>query len=383
MSRPGLGSHHCPVRTPDSTFGRRPHALAGPHPTLAWTPRRFIGWGARSSGFLASRNPDQPLPPASLAKLMTAYVIFGELRDGHMSLDEEVTISEQAWRMGGSRMFVEVGNRVTVEDLLRGMIIQSGNDASVALAEHVAGDESTFAQIMNQQAAELGMDNTNFTNATGWPNSEQLTTARDIATLVRAMIRKFPEYYDFYSQKQFSYAGITQRNRNQLLWRDDSVDGLKTGYTEAAGYNLVTSAEREDMRLISVVLGTDSAQARMDQSQALLNFGFRFYGTYELYNPDEPVAEPALWKGATETLPVGVAEPLYVTVLRRAYEDLEASMDIRSTIVAPVEQGEQLGTVKVHNGDTLVAEAPLVALEAGESGGLFGRLWDSVLLRFQ
>lgn len=336
-----------------------------------------------SERVIASRNADSQHEPASLVKLMTAYVVFSELRDGHLSLDDEVTISETAWRMGGSRMFVEVGNRVTVEDLLRGMIIQSGNDASVALAEHVAGDEATFAQIMNQQAAELGMDDTHYTNATGWPNPEQLTTASDIATLVRAMIRNFPEYYDFYSQKEFNYAGITQRNRNELLWRDDSVDGLKTGYTEAAGYNLVTSAEREDMRLISVVLGTDSAQARMDQSQSLLNFGFRFYGTYELYSPDDPVAEPRLWKGATETLPVGVAEPLYVTVLQRAYEDLEASMDIRSTIVAPVEQGEELGTVEVHNGDELVAEAPLVALEAGEPGGLVGRLWDSVLLRFQ
>lgn len=336
-----------------------------------------------SGHVISERDPDTEQEPASLVKLMTAYVVFSELRDEHLSMDEQVTISEKAWRMGGSRMFVEVGDSVSVENLLRGMIIQSGNDASVALAEHVAGNEETFAQIMNQHASELGMDNTNFTNATGWPDPEQQTTARDIAILIRAMIRDFPEYYEFYSEREFTYGGITQRNRNRLLWRDDSVDGLKTGYTASAGYNLATSAERDDMRLISVVMGTESASARIEQTQALLGYGFRFFGTYELYEANTPLAEPTLWKGATDTLPVGLTESLYVTIPEREYDNLDATMNVRSTIVAPINQGEQLGTVEVRIGDVLVAEAPLVALEAGEEGGLFGQLVDSIMLRFQ
>ena len=336
-----------------------------------------------SGHVLSEREPDMQREPASLVKLMTAYVVFGELRDGHLTMDEQVSISEKAWRMGGSRMFVEVGKRVAVEDLLRGMIIQSGNDASVALAEHIAGNEETFAQLMNQQAEELGMHNTNFANATGWPDPEQLTTARDIALLAKAMIRDFPEFYQFYSEREFTYGGITQRNRNRLLWRDDSVDGLKTGHTSGAGYNLASSAQRDDMRLISVVMGTDSAGARMEQTQALFGYGFRFFGTYQLYGENEALAEPKLWKGATDTLRVGLREPLYVTVPRREYDNLEATMNLRSTIVAPGGADEELGNVEVRIGDAVVAEAPLVALEAGEEAGFFGGLIDNIMLRFQ
>lgn len=337
----------------------------------------------QSGHVLSDREPDMQREPASLVKLMTAYVVFNELREGHLDLDEEVTISERAWRMGGSRMFVEVGKQVKVEDLLRGMIIQSGNDASVALAEHIAGNEETFAQLMNQEAESLGMTQTNFVNATGWPDPDQQTTARDIATLAKAMIRDFPEFYQYYSQREFSYAGITQRNRNRLLWRDDSVDGLKTGHTSGAGYNLVSSAKRDDMRLISVVMGTDSANARMEQSQALFGYGFRFFGTYQLYGENEALAEPKLWKGASDTLRVGLREPLYVTVPRREYDNLEATMNLRSTIVAPVSAGEELGNVEVRIGDAVVAEVPLVALEDGEEAGFFGGLVDSIMLRFQ
>ncbi len=364
------------------------HALADspsvptPPPPSVGAPS-YILMDFDSGHVLSDRDPDEQREPASLVKLMTAYVVFNELREGHLDLDEEVTISERAWRMGGSRMFVEVGRQVSVEDLLQGMIIQSGNDASVALAEHVAGNEETFAQIMNQHAEELGMTNTNFTNATGWPDPEQLTTARDIATLAKAMIRDFPEYYQFYSQREFTFNGITQRNRNRLLWRDDSVDGLKTGHTSGAGYNLVSSAKRDDMRLISVVMGADSAGARVEQTQALFGYGFRFFGTYQLYAGNEALAEPKLWKGASDTLPVGLHEPLYVTLPRREYNNLEATMKLRSTIVAPVTAGDEMGSVEVRIGDAVVTEVPLVALEDGEEAGFFGGLVDSIMLRFQ
>ncbi len=336
-----------------------------------------------SGHVLSDREPDMQREPASLVKLMTAYVVFNELRDGHLDLDEEVTISERAWRMGGSRMFVEVGKQVEVEDLLRGMIIQSGNDASVALAEHIAGNEETFAQLMNQEAERLGMTDTNFVNATGWPDQEQQTSARDIATLAKAMIRDFPEFYQYYSQREFSYAGITQRNRNSLLWRDDSVDGLKTGHTQSAGYNLVSSAERDDMRLISVVMGTDSARDRMQQTQSLFGYGFRFFGTYRLYDHDTALAEPKLWRGGSDTLAVGLHEPLYVTIPRREYDNMEATMHLRSTIVAPISRGDEMGTLEVTIGDATIAEIPLVALEDGEEGGFFGRVIDDIMLRFQ
>ncbi|MCH8503424.1 MAG: D-alanyl-D-alanine carboxypeptidase, partial [Ectothiorhodospiraceae bacterium] len=282
----------------------------------------YILLDAGSGHVLVDGSSDEQREPASLVKVMTAYVVFSELKAGHLSKSDPVTISERAWRMQGSRMFGEVGRTVSVEDLLRGMIIQSGNDASVALAEHVAGNEETFAQLMNQYAERLGMTGTNFTNATGWPDPNQFTTARDMATLAKAMITNFPEYYRYYSEREFTFNDITQRNRNMLLWRDSSVDGLKTGHTNNAGYNLVTSAKREDMRLVSVVMGTSSAQARADQSQALLNYGFRFFRSYELYGVGDTVTEPRLWKGTSETLRVGVEEPLTVTVPQRQYDNL-------------------------------------------------------------
>ena len=336
-----------------------------------------------SGTVLAERDPDTEREPASLVKLMTAYVVFNELREGHLELQEEVTISETAWRMGGSRMFVEVGRRVQVEDLLRGMIVQSGNDASVALAEHIAGNEETFAQIMNQQAAELGMDNTTFRNATGWPHAEQRTTARDIATLAMAMIRDFPEYYAYYSEPEFTYNGITQRNRNSLLHRDESVDGLKTGHTSGAGYNLVSSAKRDDMRLVSVVLGTDGPTARMEQTRSLFNYGFRFFGTLQVYDAGETVTEPKLWRGDRETVPLGLRAPLHVTIPRRASGDLEATMTLPETILAPLAEGDEVGTLTIRVGETEIASAPLVALEDRDEGGFFGRTLDDLLLRFR
>lgn len=336
-----------------------------------------------SGNVLVEHNADEQREPASLAKLMTAYVVFSELKSEHLQLNEPVTISEKAWRMGGSRMFIEVGRTVMVEDLLRGLIIQSGNDASVALAEHVAGNEQTFAQLMNQYADQLGMNNTTFKNATGWPDPEQTTTARDIAILAQAIIRDFPEYYQYYSEQSFTFNDITQRNRNMLLFRDDSVDGLKTGYTTSAGYNLVSSAKREDMRLVAAVMGTDSPRARADQSQSLFNYGFRFFRTYRLYEKGHPLASPKLWKGNSDTIALGLTESMYVTIPQRQYENLDANLRVNSPLMAPLQQGDALGEVVIQLDGHIIAQAPLVALEEGLEGGFFGRMVDEFMLLFE
>lgn len=336
-----------------------------------------------SGRVLVERAADEHREPASLVKIMTVYVAFSELAAGHLNMDDQVTISESAWRMGGSRMFVEVGRSVSVEDLLHGIIVQSGNDASVALAEHIAGNEETFAQLMNQYAEQIGMSNSNFTNATGWPDPDQHTTARDMALLAQALIRNFPDYYEIYSKREFTFNEITQRNRNQLLWRDASVDGLKTGHTSSAGYNLVTSAERDGMRLISVVLGTESPRARADQSQSLLNYGFRFFQTYELYTGGREITRSRLWKGQGDSLPVGVERSVLVTIPQRQYDNLDASVEIDSPLIAPIRQGEQVGDIEVQLDGEVIARAPLVALEDGAEGGMIGRLVDEVWLMFQ
>ena len=332
---------------------------------------------------LASLNPDEPLAPASLTKLMTTYVAFDALARAQLSLDEEVTISEKAWRMEGSRMFVEVGSRVTVEDLLLGMIVQSGNDASVALAEHIAGSESVFVELMNQQAAKLGMRSSHFVNATGWPADGHVTTARDLAALARAMIADFPEYYRWHAVKEYTYNDIRQANRNALLWRDPSVDGLKTGHTEDAGYCLVASAERNDMRIVSVVMGTSSTKARTDGTQALLNYGFRFFETRLLYQAGEAVTTARVWKSANESSRLGVFDDLYVTLRRGAYDQLESTMDIPAVIVAPLTSGQPVAELRVRLGDQQLLAAPLRALDDNPAGSLWQRVRDSVSLWFE
>jgi len=332
-----------------------------------------------SDNILAEKSADVQIEPASITKLMTAYVVYNELAAGRLTLDDQVTISEKAWRMGGSRMYLEVGSKVSIRDLLKGLIVQSGNDASVALAEHVAGTEKAFVSLMNQYASELGMDNTNFMNCTGWPDKKHLTTARDIATLAKAIIRDFPEHYKLYAQKEYTYNNIKQYNRNKLLWRDESVDGLKTGHTESAGYCLATSAKRGETRLISVVLGTDSKKARASVSQALLNYGFRFFETHLLYNAGEELSRPRVWKGEFENISVGLPENLYVTIPRGAYDDLNASMDIDKTIEAPIKKGDVLGEVKItHNGE-VVDTMSLVALESVAEGNLLQIVKDYFL----
>jgi D-alanyl-D-alanine carboxypeptidase (penicillin-binding protein 5/6) len=332
---------------------------------------------------IASLEPDKKLAPASLTKLMTAYVVFHALRENQIALEDEVTVSEKAWRAEGSRMFIEVGKRVSIENLLLGMIVQSGNDASIALAEHVAGTESVFAEIMNQYAKALGMRSSNFVNATGLPDEDHYSTARDLAALARAIIAEFPDYYRWYSVREFSYNDITQPNRNNLLWRDDSVDGMKTGMTDAAGYCLVSSAQRDGMRIVSVVLGTSSAKARIDGSQALINYAFRFFESRLLYKADEEITRARIWKSAGEFSSLGVLEDLYVTLPRGAYDSLESIMDIPAVIEAPVAAGQPLAELSVSlNGQQLVTE-PLRALEDNPLGSLWQRTVDSVSLWFE
>jgi D-alanyl-D-alanine carboxypeptidase (penicillin-binding protein 5/6) len=342
--------------------------------------RGYILLDPQSGQILAAKNEHQRLDPASITKLMTAYAAFRALRSGQITLDEKVLVSEKAWRTAGSRMFIEVNTRVTVEDLLQGMIVQSGNDASVALAEHLAGTEATFAQLMNQYAAELGMRNTQYQNPTGLPAEAHFTSAADIARLATAIIAEFPEYYDWYAQKEFTYNDITQRNRNALLWRDPSVDGMKTGMTDAAGYCLVSSAKRDDMRLIAVVLGTKSSTARANDSQALLNYGFRFYETRLLYPAGDAVTEARVWKGVLETMDLGLQDDLFVTIPRGSYSQLEAKVDLPSRLVAPLDRSTSLGTVKVQLAEQTVAEANLFALNAIDEGTLWQVAKDSVLL---
>ena len=345
--------------------------------------KAFILMDFASGRVLAEHNADERLEPASLTKIMTAYVVFRELVKGSLHLDDMVTISEKAWRTEGSRMFARVGVQIAVENLLKGMIVQSGNDASVALAEYVAGDESVFAQIMNQNAERLGMKNTHFKNSMGLPDPEHYASARDLATLTRAMIAEFPEYYKWHSIKEFEFNKIKQHNRNRLLWRDSTVDGVKTGHTQGAGYCLVTSALRDGMRLIAVVMGTKSDRERANANQALLNYGFRFFETRTLYKANEKIDEARVWKGAESKVPVGTASDFAVTFPRGQYKNLKAGMELATDAAAPIQQGDKLGTVKVSWNNETVAEGDLVALQPVAEGGFFRRLLDRVILMFK
>ncbi len=345
--------------------------------------KSYLVIDSRTGTELASLNPDSSLAPASLTKIMTTYVVFSALKQGQLGLDDEVTVSEKAWRTEGSRMFIEVGTKVSVKDLLIGMIVQSGNDASVALAERVAGTEAVFAEMMNQHAAKLGMRSSHFVNATGLPADGHTTTARDLATLARALIAEFPEYYAWHAEKEFTYNNIRQNNRNSLLWRDDSVDGLKTGHTEDAGYCLVASAKRDNMRIVSVVLGTSSNKARTDGSQALINYSFRFFETRLLFKAGEAVTTARIWKSANENTELGVLEDLYITVRRGAYEQLEPTMNIPAILEAPVSAGQPLAELAVKLGDDMLVTAPLRALADNPAGSFWQRTRDSISLWFE
>ena len=332
---------------------------------------------------LAERDPDTRRAPASLTKLMTAYLAFEAIRDGTLALDEHVVVSTKAWRMGGSRMFIEVGNEVSIEDLLRGLIVQSGNDAAVALAERIGGSEEAFVALMNERAASLGMTGTTFRNPTGLPAAGHLSTARDLARLAEAVLEDFPEFRGYFAEPEFTYNGIRQYNRNRLLRRDDSVDGLKTGYTSTAGYCVVTTAERDGMRLVAVVLGADTSGARFTAAQRLLDYGFDSFETHKLFGKGEPIRAAKVWKGVVDSAPVGLARDLYVTIPRGAYDALSAVLSFRAELVAPLPAEIEIGNVSVSLGGETLSTVPVVLLEAVSLGGTWTRLKDDLRLRFR
>jgi len=334
---------------------------------------------------IAEQAADQRVEPASITKVMAAYVLFHELRAERLKLDDPVRISENAWKsgLGGSRMFISAGSSVSAKELLLGMIVQSGNDATVALAEHLAGSEDGFVQQMNTYAQRIGMKASHFTNAAGLPDPEHYSTARDIALLSRVMIDEFPEYYAWYATPEFTFNGIRQYNRNALLRRDESVDGIKTGHTTSAGYCLASSAKRGEMRLIAVVMGSKSEESRAQESQSLLNYGFRFFETHKLYAKDQILAEPKVWKGEVDKVNLGVAEDVLVVIPRGKYEQLQANMDLPSLLIAPVEIGQRVGSVRVSLDKKLLLERPLVAISAAAEGGIWRRSVDGFWLWFE
>lgn len=342
----------------------------------------YVLMDAVSGEIIIEKNSSEQLPPASLTKMMSAYIVEGEIAEGNVTLQDQVPVSVKAWRTGGSKMFIKEGTNVLLEDLLKGVIIQSGNDASIALAEHLAGSEEAFADIMNQQAIQLGMTGSNFLNATGLPAEGHLSTAIDMAVLARAIIQDYPEQYAIYKEKYFTYNNIRQPNRNRLLWRDKSVDGLKTGHTEEAGYCLVSSAKRGDMRLISVVMGTASEDARVKETQKLLNYGFRYYETAQLYSAGEALSDTRIWAGAVDSLQLGVANDIVVTIPRGHKSELEASLSIEPTVKAPIALGDKLGRLLVTLDGEAIVDQDIVALADVQEGGFFKRIWDLIKLFF-
>ncbi len=349
--------------------------------------KSYVLLDAASGKVLVENNGDQRLPPASLTKLMTAYIATLEIRKGKIGEQDMVPISEHAWRTGGaasggSTMFLPLNSQASVDDLLHGVIIQSGNDASIALAEYIAGSEDAFADMMNETAARLGMSDSHFMNATGLPHPEHYSSARDMAILARAIINEDQEHYAIYAQKEFLWNNIKQGNRNLLLWRDKTVDGLKTGHTQEAGYCLVASAVRDGARMITSVFGTDSESARAAETQKLLTYGFRFFETRTFYKQGQELAQTQVWKGTTRQLKAGLAQDLSLTLPKGQLEKLQAGMTLNPQLIAPIAQGDVIGKVEVKLGDEVVHSADLVALEAVEEGGFMRRLWDSIRLFF-
>lgn len=352
-----------------------------PAPTLE--AKSYFLLDLNSGQEIVSVNAGERRDPASLTKLMTAYLAFAALRDKRITPSQPVTISERAWRAEGSRMFVEPKRAVSVDELLRGMIVQSGNDAAVALAELVGGSEEAFAGQMNQQAARLGLKGTHFVNATGLSHPEHYSNALDLARLAAAIIRDFPEFYPLYAQREYRYNNVIQYNRNRLLWSDPSVDGMKTGFTEAAGYNLISSAKRDGRRLLSVVLGTPSEKLRLSESQKLLNFGFQFYEATRLYEKGQPVTTLAVWKGAAREVKGGFTDDVFLTLPRGLRDQLKITLEKSEPLLAPIAAGQRIGSVKVVLDGRAMAEYPLLALEAVELGSWFSRQWDAARLWFR
>lgn len=357
-------------------------ALAAVPPPPPLAAKSYVLMDATSGAVLVNQQGDERLPPASLTKLMTAYIATLKIQRGELKETDLITISEKAWRMGGSKMFIQVGNQVSVNDLFHGIVIQSGNDASVALAEHIAGSEEAFASLMNTEAKRLGMRNTHFQNATGWPAPEHYSTARDMAILAHAIINADPVHYAIYAQKYFLWNGIKQPNRNLLLWRNDGVDGLKTGHTEEAGYCLVASAKKNDQRMIAAVFGTHSEAARATETAKLLGYGFLFYETRSFHKKGEVLAQAPVWKGAASSVKVGVNADMALTMPRGEAAQYSTRTVLNPTLIAPLKQGDVVGKVEILRGDKTLKTVDLVALEAVEQGGFFRRVWDSIRLFF-
>jgi len=360
-----------------------PSVPSGPAPIPAapvLAAKSYILQDFYSQQILVEHNSDMRVEPASITKLMTSYVVFKELTAGKIKLEDTVVVSETAWRTGGSRMFIDPSMTPNVQDLLRGVIIQSGNDACVALAEHIAGSEEAFADLMNHYAEELGMTGTHFMNSTGLPHERHYTTARDVVRLSAAIINEFPEYYAWYSEKEFTFNEIRQHNRNTLLWRDPAIDGLKTGHTEAAGYCLASSALRDGMRLMAAVMGSDSESSRATESQTLLNYGFRFFETIQLYQAKTELATAKVWKGTSKEISTGLAQPLFITIQRGRYDDLTAQVELQSELTAPLAEGTVVGSINISLDDKVIANLDLVTLAAVEQSGFLGRSWDGLML---
>ena len=357
-----------------------PVTVLAQQPEIAIAAKAYMLSDYQSSQVLASQNAHERVEPASLTKLMTAYIVFSALKQSRIQLDQVVPVSNKAWRMIGSRMFIEPNKEVTVNELIRGMIVQSGNDACIALAEIIAGSEEIFVQMMNQEALRLGMNDTNFMNTTGLPDPNHYTSVHDLSLLAAAIIRDFPEFYPLYSLKEYTYNNITQPNRNRLLWSDPHVDGMKTGWTKTAGYCLITSAKRDKRRLISVIMGAESANARSRESQRLLNYGFQFYDTVHLYKKGEVLTSIELWKGSQDVIKAGFNSDVYFSIPKGQADNLKATMEYKQPLIAPVSTGQEVGTVKFTLNGQMIESYPLVALEDVGQGNIVGRAWDSLML---
>ena len=334
---------------------------------------------ASTNTVIAEFNSDNQIAPASMTKVMSGYVIADQIANGSISLDDKVLISEKAWKTGGSKMFIEAGKRVSVKDLLSGIIIQSGNDATIAMAEYVAGSEEGFVDFMNSYASEMGLTNSLFQNSTGFSDPNHFTSAKDLAKLTQALINNFPDHYATYKEKEFTFSGIRQLNRNKLLWRDDSVDGVKTGHTDSAGFCLISSAQRNDMRLIAVVAGSESENDRLTASQRLLEYGFRFYATQKLVSQDIKVTSAKVWGGKTNEVALGSAKDIYLTLPRSEFKNIKANYQFNNNLQAPIEIGQMIGSIEFTSNDRVVLSAPLVAIETIEAKGFFGMLWSRLV----
>lgn len=337
----------------------------------------------QSNQVIASKNLDTPIEPASLTKLMTAYLTFKALENGKLKPEQMIKVSEKAWKTEGSRMFLEVKKPVSISNLIKGLIVQSGNDAAITLAENIGGNEEDFAKMMNEEAKRLGMMHTHFENSTGLPGKEHLTTVKDLMTLAAAIIRDYPQYYPIYSIKSFTYNGITQPNRNLLLHRDPSVDGLKTGHTASAGYNLIASSKRDGRRVVSIVVGTASEEARATESSKLLNYALQNFDTQQMYQSGKTIQTIKVYKGTAKTLNIGFLENIYVTLPHKNINKIKQILETSQPVLAPIHKGTEMGIIKLVDGDKVLMERKIVALNDVAEAGFFGRLWDNIILWFQ